>query len=137
MQHFPLVTATTAVALALLQTGLMLYVSMGRAQTATGLGDGGHELMLRRIRMHGNLAENAALFLLLLGLTEMTGDWGLAIPAIATVFVAVRLAHPLGLLRTSGASMLRAIGATGTVLSLMTTAVLLAVSVAGRIGLHG
>jgi uncharacterized protein len=136
LAHFPLVTAATAIVLALLQIGLMLHVGFGRMQSATGLGDGGDEGLLRRIRMHGNLAENAPLFLILLGLTELTGDWGLAIPAVAAFFVLCRLAHPIGLSRSSGASPLRGIGAMGTALAYICTAVLLTISLVGKAGLH-
>ncbi|MBX9647045.1 MAG: MAPEG family protein [Xanthobacteraceae bacterium] len=135
--HFPSITAATAVVLALLQTSLMLNVSLSRTKSSTGLGDGGDEGLLRRIRMHGNLAENAAMFLVLLGLTEMTGEWGLAIPVIAASFVLFRLAHPIGLSLTSGPSAPRIIGAVGTVIAFICTASLLAISVFGRMAIHG
>jgi uncharacterized protein len=127
--HFPFITAVTAVVLSLLQTGLMVYVVAGRWQSSTGLGDGRDQTMLRRIRMHGNLAENAALFLVLLGLTELTGEWRAALPVIAASFVVFRLAHPLGLSRSSGASPCRVIGAAGTAFCFVCTAALLSISV--------
>ncbi len=136
LAHFPLVTAATAIVLALLQIGLMLYVVFGRYRFATGLGDGGDERLRRRVRMHGNLAENAPLFLILLGLTELTGEWGLAIPAIAASFVICRLAHPIGLIHSSGANPFRVTGAAGTATILICTAVLLAISLVSRMGVH-
>jgi uncharacterized membrane protein YecN with MAPEG domain len=139
LPHLPLATAAAAAALALLQTGLMMHVGFGRLRTATGLGDGGDEGLLRRIRMHGNLAENGALFLVLLGLAEISGDWGMAVPAIAAAFVICRLAHAFGLSRGSGPNPFRFVGAMGTATVMIALAALLAVSVVSRGGVfaHG
>jgi uncharacterized protein len=130
--HFPLITAATAVVLALLQVSLMFLVVAGRVKTKTSLGDGGSAALERRIRMHGNLAENAPLFLVLLGLTELSGDWRRTVPVIAAFFVLCRLAHPIGLNISRGPSPLRVIGAAGTALALTLIAALLAVSVISR-----
>ena len=72
---FPYMTAATAALLAVLQMILMLYVATGRGKFKTGLGDGGHPGLIRRIRIHGNLAENAPVFLILLALVETSGQW--------------------------------------------------------------
>lgn len=115
---FPATTAITAAALALLQLGLMLRVSNRRAAAAIGIGDGGDGELARRIRAHGNLAENAPLFLVLLLLTELSGR----LPALAIIaagaFVVARGCHAIGLSGSSGATILRFIGATGTLLSI-------------------
>jgi len=137
MPPYPVTTAATTVAIAVLQTGLMLYVGLGRTQTATGLGDGGDEGLRRRIRMHGNLAENSALFLVLLLLLELTGDWTRAVPVIGAAFVLARLAHPVGLYRSSGASVLRLIGVSGTALAFLCAAAMLGISVVSNLGMHG
>lgn len=129
----PIVTASTAVALASLQIVLMLMASSTRTRLLTGLGDGGNDLLLRRIRMHGNLTENAPIFLILLGLVEWSGDWGRIVPAIAVAFVLLRIAHAIGLALTSGPSIPRIAGAAGTAVSVVTLAVLLTISVAGRL----
>jgi uncharacterized protein len=130
--HFPLITAATAVVLALLQVALMTFVVVGRVKTRTSLGDGGSAALETRIRMHGNLAENAPLLLILLGLTEVSGDWRLAVPVIAAFFVLCRLAHPIGLSTSTGSSLFRTFGAAGTALALILLAALLAVSVISR-----
>ncbi len=75
-EGFPAITAATAVLLAVLQMFLMLHVARGRGKYKTGLGDGGHDGLIRRIRIHGNLAENAPLFLILLALVETSGQPG-------------------------------------------------------------
>lgn len=130
MNHpqIPLVTAGATVALALMQMALMNWAAFGRAKYATGLGDGGHDALARRIRMHGNLAENAPIFLILLGLTEWSGEWGRILPAVAVAFLFARIVHIAGLSRTSGASLSRTAGALGTFLSITLLAVLLAIT---------
>jgi len=132
MDHFvlPMVTAATAAVLALMQIALMFFAAAGRGKYATGLGDGGHDGLLRRIRMHGNLAENAPLFLILLGLVEMSGKWGWAVLPIAVAFICARVAHIIGLSLTSGASRPRVIGVLGTALTVTALALLLVATVA-------
>jgi uncharacterized membrane protein YecN with MAPEG domain len=126
---FPIATALTAAVLGLLQAGLTLYVAAGRGQHKTGLGDGGHEALTRRIRMHGNLAENAALFIALLALVELSGATGFARIAGA-VFVAARLAHAYGLSMTfgPGANPFRFAGAVGTILCIACVSIRLAIA---------
>lgn len=128
----PVVTAGAAVVLALMQMALMNWAAFGRTKYKTGLGDGGHDALARRIRMHGNLAENAPLFLILLGLAEWSRDWSGFLPSIAVAFVFVRIAHIVGLGWILGESVLRTIGTFGTFLLITLLAVLLAISLAGR-----
>ena len=128
MTNFPSITAATAAVLAVLQVLLMLYAARGRGQYRVGLGDGGNPAMLRRIRMHGNLAENVPLFLILLLLVETGGQWAHAVPWFAAVFVVARIAHPIGLTIGVGANPFRFLGAIGTAGSILGLAVLLAIS---------
>ncbi len=124
LYSFPTATALTAAILGLFQAGLMLYVAFGRKQHMTGLGDGGHQALNRSIRMHGNLAENAALFIILLGLTELSGAGTYAWIA-GTVFVLVRLSHAYGLSMRFGPGVnpFRFAGAFGTFACIATTAI--------------
>jgi uncharacterized protein len=125
---FPYITAATAIFVAVFQMSLMLWVALGRGQYKTGLGDGGHPALLTRIRIHGNLAENAPLFLILLALTETSGQWPKIVPWYAAAFVAARLLHACGLMISSGASLLRLLGVLGTVAATLGLAWHLAVS---------
>jgi uncharacterized membrane protein YecN with MAPEG domain len=125
---FPYVTAAEAVFLAVLQMLLLLYTARGRGRYRTGLGEGENPALLKRIRMHGNLAENAPLFLILLGLTETTGQWAMIVPWIAIAFAVCRIAHALGLSMSSGLTIFRFLGVVGTVVSILTLAVLLAIT---------
>lgn len=116
------ITSIAAAALALLQVGLMLRVSARRAATQTGVGDGGDAALMKRMRAHGNLAENAALFLVLLYLTEASGRPTWVVAGVAIVFVSARVSHAIGIGRSTGASPLRFAGATATALCLVTLA---------------
>lgn len=125
---FPYITAAAAVVLAVLQMFLMLHAARGRGKYQTGLGDGGSEALLKRIRMHGNLAENAPLFLVLLWLVEISAQWTAYVPWIALAFVVARVAHALGLSISSGISVFRFVGVMGTLLSVLALAALLAIT---------
>jgi uncharacterized protein len=124
---FPFVTALTASLLALLQAGLSLYASLGRAKYDVGIGDGASDGMIRRIRMHGNLTENAPIFLILLGLVEMTARHPKLVAALGPTFMICRISHAFGLsLRFGpGTNPFRFIGAVGTLLALVTLSVVL------------
>ena len=125
---FPFITAATAVVLAVIQMFLMLYTARGRGKYKAGLGDGGSDPLLRRIRMHGNLAENAPLFLFLLLLTEMSGQWAGLVPIFAAAFVLVRLSHAIGLSMSAGPSLFRFVGVVGTLICILGLSALLAIS---------
>ncbi len=125
---FPHITAATAVVLAVFQMLLLLYTARGRGRYSTGLGHGEDPALLRRIRMHGNLAENTPLFLILLGLVEVSGQWTALVPIFAVAFIVIRLSHAIGLSLSSGLTIFRFVGALGTVLSMLGLAGLLVVS---------
>lgn len=118
---FPTATAITASLIAVLYLALTVYVGAGRMKFGTGLGDGGHEGLNRRIRMHANLAENAPLLLILLGMTEMTGAYPLMVRIVGAVFVLCRCSHAYGLSMAfgPGRNPFRAIGAGGTFLCMI------------------
>lgn len=130
MTSFPYVTAATAAFVAVLQMLLLLTVARGRGTYQTGLGDGGHPGLLRRIRMHGNLAENAPIFLILLALVEASGQRPQAVPLFAAGFIVARLSHIVGLSIGSGANIFRLIGVLGTVAAVLGLAVILAAMLA-------
>ncbi len=125
---FPYITAATAVFVAVFQMLLLLYVARGRGRYKTGLGDGGSPQLLKRIRIHGNLAENAPLFLILLALVETSGHWPTLVPWFAVAFVVLRLFHAIGLMISSGASPFRFVGVIGTVFAILGLASLLAIT---------
>lgn len=111
IMYYPVVTAVTAGVLAVLQSSLMLTVGMKRLKYSQGIGDGGYEDLARLIRRHGNLAENAAIFLVVLALLEMTGINHLIVITLASLFIIARFSHALAFSITSGPHPLRAFGA--------------------------
>ena len=100
-----------------LQMALMLMVGFARLRTNISIGQGDSEELLLAIRRHGNLAENAALFLLLLGLAEMIAGSTTVVLVLGVSFLIVRIAHAIGLSLGGGANPPRAIGAFGTLLA--------------------
>ena len=118
----PLHTATAAALLLLLQLGLMMAVGFKRLETGIGIGVGDNESLLLAVRRHGNLAENAAIFLVALACAEVLAGSNLMTLGIASAFVVVRIAHAVGLTIGSDANPARAIGAFGTLLSGLTIA---------------
>ncbi|MBE9031731.1 MAPEG family protein [filamentous cyanobacterium LEGE 11480] len=113
---FPTVTAQVASVLAIFQVVLMMRVGLTRAQSQVGIGDGGDPALARKIRVHGNLIENAPIFLIVLGLLEMTGISRSLVSILGLAFFLVRIAHAYALSGNSGASPLRAVGAFGTII---------------------
>lgn len=119
---FPVITALTAATIACLQIYLMMRVGFTRLRTGVGIGDGGQDSLALAIRRHGNLTENAPLFLILLGLTETAGGISWLVGLLGAGFIIARLAHAIALGKTSDAHPLRGVGAFGTILSILTAA---------------
>ncbi len=115
----PLTAALLAAVLALLQVFLMVTVGNMRRAESISLGDGGNEELLRLTRRHGNLIENAPMFLILLSLLEMTGGSAVVVTALAGTFLIARLSHAFALSTASSPLVFRVLGALGTVLSLL------------------
>ena len=68
-----------------------------RHQFKVGVGDGGQEPLLRRMRAQANFIENAPFFLILLGALEIAGANRIGLAAIAALFMVARVAHALGM----------------------------------------
>lgn len=100
------ITLTIAGACAILHVWLSLRVSRLRRPLKIGVGDGGNEMLLRRMRAHANFAENAPLALILLGLVELGTGGSLWLWGAGILFVLGRIAHAFGMDR-AGANPLR------------------------------
>ncbi|MEM8812867.1 MAG: MAPEG family protein [Pseudomonadota bacterium] len=122
----PIVTAFAAGLLIVLQQALMLNVGLYRGKVGIGAGIGDDQTLERKLRRHGNLAENSALFLVALALAEMVGAPGILIASLAGIFILCRLAHAIAFTSLAGSHtpteggsvylVLRAAGAGGTAL---------------------
>ena len=111
---YPVITAIAAGIIINLQMILMMICGKSRYKHRQGLGDNGQPELLARLRSHGNLAENSAIVLLVLGLLEMAGINQTIVIIAASAFVLGRILHPIGLFKTSGTSAPRAIGVATT-----------------------
>jgi uncharacterized membrane protein YecN with MAPEG domain len=107
--HAP-ITALYAGLLAILMLVLAIRVVLVRRSTSIGLGDGGNDLLLTRIRIHGNAAEYVPLALLLMLILEINGGSAARLHWLGIALVVGRVAHPLGLSQTSGTSTGRLVG---------------------------
>jgi uncharacterized membrane protein YecN with MAPEG domain len=91
------VTLLTASAAVAVNTWLGARISGLRRDFKVSVGDGGHELLLRRMRAQANFIENAPFFLILLGGLELSGGNREALGAFAIIFVLARIAHGIGM----------------------------------------
>ena len=95
--------------------GILFFVHslrtiFGRKLTNTNLGDGDNELMIRRIRIHGNFAEYIPLLLIILGLLEVSEVPSLWLVGFAALVVVGRLLHFYGLYSKDTPGLARILG---------------------------
>jgi len=91
------VTLASAAAAALVNIWLSARVVTARRPLKISVGDGGDDVVLRRMRAHANFAENMPIFLILLAALEIAGgDRTILVPA-AIAFVIARIAHGIGM----------------------------------------
>lgn len=125
MEHtmtLPLISGYTAALLGTMQIILMMKVGFARRTAQVPFGDAGDGDLLRKIRRHGNLAENAPIFLILLGFLEIIGGPQSAVLGLAIVFVVARLSHSYALSGPDKPVAARAMGAMGTLIGVIGTA---------------
>lgn len=108
--------AALYIALNLILAPILMYrVGQVRLGKKINLGDGGDELMLSRIRAHGNFTENAPLALLGLVGLAMLGTHPIALHVFGAGFFIGRILHAMGMAKTFGQGRL-----VGTLLTLLT-----------------
>lgn len=129
----PVIAALAASVLAVLQAVLMLTVGNKRRADSVAFGDGGDVELLRLIRRHGNLIENAPMFLILLALLEILGGSSNVVITLAVVFVLARFSHALALSGPAMPLAFRIFGALGTLVGLLGTAGFLAYTASGML----
>lgn len=92
-----IITSSVAAILGMVYFVHSLRTIAARGSTKTNLGDGGSDIMVRRIRIHGNFAEYVPLLLIMLGLLEYHGAPATALWAFGISVVVGRLLHAYGL----------------------------------------
>ena len=109
---FPFVSAITAGVIVILQMVLAFMVSGARGNIA--IGDGGNEDLARAVRRHGNLAENAGLFIAGFTLLELSRLSPTLLAWLCGLFVLMRILHAIGLSQQKTMNVFRLIGGVGT-----------------------
>jgi len=95
---------------ALLMLVLGMLVVRARLVTSTQIGDGGHSLMLRVIRAHGNNTENVPLPLVMILAVAALGGSVWLVHAIGTPLTLGRVLHAIGVTRSADATVARFLG---------------------------
>lgn len=114
---FPAVSAATGGVLLILQMLLGFITSGARGRAGVWIGDGGDAALQRTARRHGNLAENAGLFLAGFTLLELSGRWPMLLLILCPTFLVLRLFHAVGLSRANTSNAARLVGGAGTYLA--------------------
>lgn len=114
------ITLIIAAAAALLN--IWLAVRVGRVRTAAkvSVGDGGNEMLTRRMRAHANYTEYTPFFLILLALVELAWGANIWLWGAAILYILGRIAHGFGM---DGIDKLRAFGTISTLLVLLGLAI--------------
>ena len=100
------VTFTVISVLAISLLGFASWIGLLRGKLGILRGDGGNAVLFKRIRIHGNLMENAPVFVLVLGAAESAGLGTQWLWLAVATFVAGRLLHvPLYDMKLRGAAM--------------------------------
>ena len=123
-------TLSAAASLALVNIWLSMRIGKVRTTEKISIGDGGNELLSRRMRAQLNFAENTPLVLVLMAAIELSGRGGMWLKAVGAVYALGRVAHGIGM---DGASFEkgRMIGTLITMLTLLGLAVVAVLVVAG------
>lgn len=91
------ITLMTAGASAILNLWLALRTGAVRTKAKVSIGDGGNEMLIRRMRAHANFVEYAPFIIILIGLLEFSTGTSLWLWVASALFLVARIAHPLGM----------------------------------------
>jgi len=94
-------TLATAAAAALINFWLANRIGRIRMKEKINIGDGGHDLLARRMRAQLNFAENTPFVLILIAAIELAGRGGVWLSAVGGAYVLARVLHGLGMDGTS------------------------------------
>lgn len=91
------ISLTIAAGAALLNIWLSVRVGRVRTKEKIFVGDGGNELVTRRMRAHSNYVENTAFVLILLALVELGVGSSLYLWSAGALYLVGRILHALGM----------------------------------------
>ncbi|WP_310621563.1 MAPEG family protein [Flexibacterium corallicola] len=123
--QYPLITALTAGVLVTYQMLWALIVAGARGRFRQSLGEADKMGLVKYVRSHGNLAENAPIMLILLGLLEIGGTSASILSWGAALFLIARVMHPIGVFSRKPVNVYRFVGAAVTMVLGLTGGVML------------
>jgi len=100
----PRITLLFASLHVLLLIVLLARVVRRRRELKVGIGDGGDEVLARRIRVHANFTENVPIALALMALLELSGLAAAWLWSLGGGLLIARALHSIGLSGSSGSS---------------------------------
>ncbi|QIG78516.1 MAPEG family protein [Stakelama tenebrarum] len=113
-------TLATAAAAALCNLWLAMRIGALRNREKVLIGDGGHPLLIARMRAQANFVEYTPIFLILMALVELAGGMTLALWIIGALYIVARILHGLGLDKPT----INALRGIGIGVTLLTTLIL-------------
>jgi len=126
-------TLCLAAAAAVLNFWLGMRIGKLRHVLKVSVGDGGQDLIVRRMRAQANFIEQAPLTLILFGLVEMTGKGGAWLAPLGAVFLLGRVAHAYGMESDTSFRAGRGIGMLTSMITQVALAVTAVLIALGRI----
>ena len=121
-------TSLSAIILAAIYFAQTFSVIGQRRSQGIVYGDGDNKTMMKRMRGHGNSAEQIPIFLILLALAELNGANVWSLGSIAAIFTAGRLSHGYYFLDIGAHHRFRRIGMLLTLTGQLLALILLAAS---------
>jgi len=91
------IALTSAGAAALINLWLSIRVTKARDSQKISVGDGGNDLMIRRMRAQSNFIEYTPITLILITLVEMTMGTTIWLWAVSGAYLLARVAHAIGM----------------------------------------
>lgn len=125
------VTPLYALPYALIYLTLWIRTTAMRSKVNVSIGDGGHLVMLQRIRQHGNCAEWGSFILILMILADGMNTPALYLHIAGVLLLVGRIAHPLGLKIDNASHPLRYVGNGANIFAALNLMVCLAVQILG------
>jgi uncharacterized protein len=91
------ITLTMAGLAAIVNIWLAIRCGQVRSKEKISVGDGGNDLMIRRMRAHSNFAEFTPIVLILVALVELAWGTSTWLWVVAMAYIVGRVAHGLGM----------------------------------------
>ena len=125
------ISLSMAAAAAIINIWLSMRIGKLRHAEKIIHGDGGNEMLVRRMRAQLNFIENTPLALLLVAGIELAGKGGVWLAPVAGLFILGRVAHGVGM-DNAGPNLGRGIGAMTAMLTQLGLAVVAVLVVLGK-----